>query len=266
MKKFLVFLILLIAVAGAIFFLGWAQLTVPPGSYGVMRSKTHGLENDVIKDGEFRWIWYKLIPTNAEITVYTIDMVKRSVKSSGALSSGQVYSSLAGIQADFSWEISGELSFSLRPEVLPVFTTRENVKNDADLRKAEDALASKIENTVLDRLRSYAENEDEQKIETLLLAGSIPELDREIERSFPEIENFDCVIRTVRYPDFSLYQSVKALYKEYLERQYAVLNPDIGREAEKRIETRLRMDELSLYGELLTKYPVLLQYLALEKD
>ena len=260
------FLVILITLAGVIFFLGWAQLTVPAGSYGVMRSKTHGLENDIIRDGEFRWVWYKLIPTNVKISVYTIDTVKRSIKSTGALSSGQVYSSLAGIEAEFSWEISGEFSFSLKPGALPDFTSREIVNDNDGLKKAEDVLAAKIENMVLDRLRSYAENEDEKKIESLLLAGSIPELNREIENAFPEIENFNCTIRTVRYPDFSLYQSLKALYREYLEKQFAMLNPDINKEAEKRIETRLRMDELSQYGELLTKYPVLLQYLALEKD
>jgi hypothetical protein len=265
MKKFFIFMVLIILLGAAGFFLGWTQLTVPPGSYGVMRSKTHGLENQIIRDGEFRWLWYKLIPTNAEISVYTIDQVKRAINNSGSLSSGEVYAALAGLEADFSWEISGEFSFSLKPEALPGFTATENVIDNSGLKAAEEKLAAKIEYKVLDRLRVFAESDDEKKFEYLLLSGSLPDLNREIEGYFPEIESFNCVIKTVKYPDFALYQSVKELYRDYLGRQNAALSTDVTKEAERRIATRLRLDELSQYGELLTKYPILLDYLALEQ-
>jgi hypothetical protein len=266
MKKILFVLILLIILGGTVFFLGWAQLTVPPGSYGVMRSKTHGLESQVISDGEFRWSWYKLIPTNAEISVFTLGPVKHSIRSSGSLPSGQVYASLAGLDADFSWEISGELSFSIRPEALPELTTRENVRTNEELRKAEENLALKIENLALQRLKIYAGGEDEKKMESLILTGSIPELNSEIQALFNEIENLNCAIRVVRYPDYALYQSVKALYQEYMTQQNTILKQDILRDAQKRIETRIRLSELDSYGELLTKYPVLIQYLSIGKD
>ena len=266
MKKFLFVLLVLIILGGAGFFFGWAQLRVPPGSYGVMRSKTHGLESQVIRDGEFRWFWYKLIPKNVEISVFTLEPVKYPIKNSGSLSSGQIYAALAGLDVDFSWEISGELSFTLRPEALPELVTRENISDDPGLRKAEENLAAKIGNFVFQRLKIYADMDDEAKMETIALTGSLPELDREIQSAFPEIENESCTLQVVRYPDYALYQSVKALYREYLAQQSAVLKTDTINEAEKRIQTRMRMDELSRYGELLTKYPILLQYMALEKD
>ena len=264
MKKFLFFLLLLIILGGGGFFLGWANLTVPPGSYGVIQSKTYGLDPRIVQDGEFRWLWYKLIPTNVKILVYTLGPVKRSIKSSGSLSSGQVYASLAGLEADFSWEISGELAFSLKPALLPELTARENIGDDEGLRKAEERLAERIETFALQRLRAYADN-DEKKMETIGLSGTLPELNSEIQSAFPEVENPDCTIRVVRYPDYALYQSVKALYREYISRQNAVLKPDIAMDAEKRMGMNLRLDELAKYGELLTKYPILLQYLALEK-
>ena len=263
MKKFLFFLLMLI-ILGSGFFFGWAQLTVSPGSYGVMRSKTHGLESQVIRSGDFRWLWYKLIPTNAEVLVFTLDQVNYSIRSSGSLGSGQIYASLAGIEADFSWEINGELSFSLKPEILPELTVRDNITNAEDLRKFEERLAERIGNFALQRVKNYADG-DEKTMESLLISASLPELNAEIQRAFPEIENLDCTIRVVRYPDYALYNSIKALYQEYLARQRAVLRPDINREAEKRIETRIRLDELARYGELLSQYPILLQYMALEK-
>jgi hypothetical protein len=266
MKKFLFFLIVLIALGGAVFFLGWAHLTVPPGTYGVMRSKTHGLDDRTIQDGEFRWLWYKLIPTNVEISVFTIDQVRRSFSNSGILPSGQVYVNLAGFDADFSWEVAGEFSFSIRPEALPEIAVRELISDDTGLRRAEGDIAARIESLILDRLRIYADNEDETRLESLILTGTLPDLNREIERAFPQIENLTCTIRTVRYPDFELYRSVKGLYREYIQLQSAMLDPSVTREAERRIDLRTRIDELTRYGELLTRYPVLLEYMALEKN
>ena len=264
MKKF-IFFILVLAAGGTGFFFGWTQLTVPPGSYGVMRSKTHGLETQVIRDGEFRWLWYKLLPTNVKITVYSLDTVKHSIRSTGSLRSGEIFASLAGIEADFSWEIRGELSFNIDPKHLPEFTDRENIKDDADLRKAEERLADRIGSLALQRIIGYIENEDENKIESLLIGASVPELENEIYRVFPEIENLSCTIKVSHFPDFALYRSIKALYQEYLVRQSALLRPGMAKEAENRIEGRMRLDELAKYGELLSKYPILLQYLALEK-
>lgn len=266
MKKFLFVLIVLIILAGTVFFLGWAQLTVPPGSYGVMRTKTHGLEARTIKSGEFRWFWYKVIPTNAQVSVYTLVPVKRPVTVSGGLPSGQVYASLAGLDADFSWEISGEISFSLNPDFLPEFTAKGSISDDAGLRTAEENLAVNIENLVIQRLKAYADNDDTEKIENLLVASSLPELDSDILRAFPEIENLTCTIRVVRFPDFALFRSVKALYAEYLARQNAILSQDVAFEAERRITSKLRVEELTQMGELLNKYPVLIQYLTIEKD
>jgi hypothetical protein len=266
MKKFLFFLIILISLGSAVFFLGWPHLTVPPGSYGVMRSKTHGLENQVIRDGEFRWFWYKLIPTNVKISVYTLSPVKRAIKSSGNLPSGQVYAALAGLEVDFSWEISGELTFSIRPDCLPEFTSWANIADDAGLRKAEEDLALRIENSALRRLKAYADNDDAEKMESIFFVSSLPELEDEIQQSFPEIENLSCTIQTVRCPDYALFQSVKSLYHVYITRQNSVLSQEITKDAEKRIYSKTRLDELGQMGELLTRYPILMQYLTFEKD
>ena len=264
MKKFLFFILLLIILGAAGFFLGWTHLTVPPGSYGVMRSKTHGLESLVIQDGEFRWLWYKMIPTNAEVIVFNINPVRRTIRSTGTLASGQAYASLSGLEADFSWDISGEIRFNLRPELLPELVSRELVKSDLDLRQFEEELAFRIETMILGRIKAYADNDDEEALETLILTGSLPGLDNEIIRAFPEIENLHCIFRVVRLPDFVLYRSTRGLYREYMEQQSFVLRQDILREAQNRIETRIRLDELAQYGELLTRYPVLLELMALE--
>ena len=266
MKKFLFFLLVLAALGGTAFYFGWAQQNVPPGSYGVMRSKTHGVDQNVIRDGEFRWVWYKLIPKNVRITVFNLEPVKYAIRNSGSLSSGQVYAAAAGIDADFSWEYSGEISFSLKPEALPDLTVRENITDDEGLREAEAKLAARAGNFALQRIKGYIDAGDEKKLETLLMMRTLPELDNDILAAFPEIENLDCEIKVFRSPDYALYQALKGLYGEYLARQAAQMNTDMLKESENRLGVKSRIDELSNYGELLTKYPILLDYLALEKS
>jgi hypothetical protein len=234
-----------------------------PGAYGVMRSKIYGVDPEVIRDGEIRWVWYKLIPTNVDIKTYTLNQVSRSVRSSGRLPSGDIYASIAGIDADFSWEISGDFSFSVKASSLPSLVERENLSGQEDLDALEERYAGRLEAFIIDRIRILAA--DEAKTEALLLSASYPELESAVAGTFPDIEKFNCRIQTVRYPDYALYQSARGLYNDYIARQEATLGADLTRNAESRIAGRLKLDELAQYGELLTKYPVLLRYLAMEK-
>jgi hypothetical protein len=134
------------------------------------------------------------------------------------------------------------------------------------LRKAEEILAAKVETLVLQRLRNYADNVNGKEIDAIAFTASHPEISGEIQSLIPEIENLNCTIQFVRIPDYVLYQSLFSLYKEYLARQNAVLSLSVANEAERKINSRIRMEELAQYGELLTKYPILIQYLSMEKD
>ncbi|MDR0730782.1 MAG: hypothetical protein LBF63_03875, partial [Treponema sp.] len=92
MRKFFITFFILAALGGTGFFFGWVQLEVPPGSYGVLRSKTHGIDGSPIREGEFRWVWFKLIPSNVNIEVYRLPRVERRIHHRGVLPSAAVYS------------------------------------------------------------------------------------------------------------------------------------------------------------------------------
>ncbi|MDR0313052.1 MAG: hypothetical protein LBI14_05600 [Treponema sp.] len=263
MKKFLVFLLFLLIIGGVGFFFGWVQLDVPPGSYGVMRSKTHGTDANIIKEGDFRWCWYKLIPTNVQIKVFSVSQVQHTVNSSGLLPSGKVYAAFAGINNDFQWEVTGDFSFSVKAEALPDLTQTYNLNDQDDLIKLEEDFARRLEIFIINRLITFGE--DQKEMEAILLYNSYDELISEIEAAFPELENISCYIQAVQIPDYGLYAVLKSVYNEYLAFQNSVLEEDAVRYAGARVEVRLKLDELERYGEILTRYPILLQYLALEK-
>ncbi|GHV96556.1 hypothetical protein AGMMS50293_28760 [Spirochaetia bacterium] len=264
MKKFIVTIFILIILGGTAFFFGWAQFTVPPGAYGVVRSKTHGVDQRLIRSGEFRWIWYKLIPTNVEITVLRLEPVSHSINVKNSLPSGASYASFAGIPpAGFSWELNASLSFSLNPDTLVSLVADNNIGSQEALDAYQKGLAEKIEGLVLRRLGS-AEISTSQ-LEELLKSGSNPELEQEINREFPAISDVSLLVKSAQFPDFALYTEVRGLYDDFLARQRQYVSAALNQKAESRIDAQLRFDELEHYGELLMKYPILLEYLALER-
>ncbi|MDR2069292.1 MAG: hypothetical protein LBP71_05430 [Spirochaetaceae bacterium] len=263
MKKILGLFVVLLILGGTAFFFGWAQLKVPPGSYGVMRSKTHGVDPRLIREGEFRWVWYKLIPTNVRIAVFSPAPLTRSIQARGSLPSGAVYASAAGLNMDFSYEVAGSFSFTLKAEALPSLLSKQGISDQAGLEAYEAGLAESIEAFAVQRLGAYAG--EGEALENIIGTGTLPSLEADILRAFPGIENLSCTIRVIRLPDLALYNLARSVYEEYLTRQEALLKTDVSASAEQHLSARLRYDELEKYGELLTKYPVLLQYLALER-
>jgi hypothetical protein len=259
MRKIVAAFFIILILGGAAFFFGWAQFRVPPGSYGVMRSKTHGVDPVVLREGEFRWFWYAVIPTNVEIAVFTPHQVERPVSITGSLRSGGIYASFAGIEADFSYEYSGSVSFMVNPGKMPFLMTQRGIANQEDLAALEQRTAGEIASFSALRLEEYA-GESEERLEPI-----VEKLKGDILQAYPYIENLYCSIRLTRSPDFALYRSVRKIYEDYLAEQQRTLAASISSSAQKHIDARLRFDELAKYGELLTQYPILLQYLALEK-
>jgi len=83
-------------------------------------------------------------------------------------------------------------------------------------------------------------------------------------KQFPYLSNFTLKIKSAKFPDFLLYRQTKGLFETYIAAQKAYTTGDIRERAKNRIDSMLRFDELELYGALLTKYPILLEYLSLE--
>jgi len=264
MKKFFITLIILIIIAGTVFMFGWAQFSVPPGKYGVIYSKTHGLDQKPIQSGEFRWIWYKLIPTNVRISVFNLENNHYPIDFNSSLPSGETYAAFIGLKnADFSWNLKGELNFKLDPQMLISVVSQNNLVSQADLDAYLQSVEQNIENLLLRLLSSHGT--DSVRLEQLMSGNPDAELDREIKGNFPEICDFSISIKSANYPDFVLYRQLRLIYEGYLssQREYAVSS--FGKRAENHMETQIRFEELERYGDLLTKYPILLEYLSMEK-
>ena len=264
MKKFLFTIIILLLLGGAGFFFGWVQFSVPPGAYGVINSKTHGVDHQLVQSGEFRWLWDKLIPTNVRVSVFRLEPVKFPVDFSSSLPSGHVYADFAGINEGFSWDIKAEISFSIDPAKLVQVTSLYHITDQAGLDEHIHDIAQNIRVMIIHTLSST--ETEAARLEHLLSGNQDIQLEMEIAGKYPEITGFLFSIQSANFPNFVLYRQVRSLYEEFISEQRSYISSAFGKHAENHIESRLRFDELDRYGELLTKYPVLLDYLTLEKN
>jgi hypothetical protein len=222
-----------------------------------MSSKTHGIDPQPLFAGEFRWVWYKLIPTNVSITPFYLEPVRREINARGMLPSGNVYALFAGDQVDFHWEFSASFSFSLKSDMLVSLVTENNINSQEGLTAFLGNVADEVEACVIRILNSTANADELEKI----LAGTSEILEKKVQEQFYAITNFSCVVKNAHFPDFILYSQVRGLYEEYMAKQREYSASLISEKAEKRINFLLRIDELERYGELLTKYPILMQYI-----
>ncbi|MDR2803302.1 MAG: hypothetical protein LBB22_03310 [Treponema sp.] len=262
MKKFFTILLIIILLGAGVFFTGWTQVFVTHGSYGVLRSKSHGVYNQVIADGKFIWLWYKLIPANVKITSFNIKNQNIFVRASGVLPNAETYISFVGLKASFAWQVSGNVSFIINPDSLPRMTEQFNITSQQELDTYTRDLYSRISPFIEQRLAYYCEQRD--VLEQINAAGSYKPLDGDIAAAFPYITRLECSLSVKQFPDYDLYESASAMYDDYIAHQREILNSQITANAAGRINSQFRLDELSKYGELLTKYPVLLDYLKIQ--
>jgi hypothetical protein len=262
MKKFITTLFILIILGGLGVFFGWAQMGVPPDAYGIIRSKSHGIDPHLVSPGEFKWVWYKLIPTNAETIVLRLKPVNHAFSARNTLPSGAIYSTFAGLDNTFLWAINASFYFTLKPESLIQLVTSQNISSQEELARYESDIAGQIEASILRRMNLG--DEYAVYIETLLKYGESTDFEREIQSQFPLISGFSMMVKSATLPDYTLYHQVKGLYESYISVQKEYLSKGLDEKAKSRIESQLRFLELEQYGALLTRYPILLDYLATE--
>lgn len=141
--KIAITLLLIVGLAAAAFFVGWVELALPAGAYGVAFTKSGGWDRSAIAPGGVTWRWERLIPTN--MTLYVFDLTPQTVtrRVAARLPSADLYASEAEIDpAALSYDIGITVRLRLRPEDLPKLAEAEDLRPDTLTAWYEQATAA----------------------------------------------------------------------------------------------------------------------------
>lgn len=253
-KKFFANFIVLLIFSAVVFFIGWIQFYVRPGTCAIMKSKTGGLYHSAVVPGVFTWRWERLLPTNVSLEIFDLSVYKATQSVSGELPSASFYSSrFSDKKVDFSYDVEISVSMSLSPEGIYKLVSENKITSNNDLKGFYDAKAKLVASLVAEYLVSSS----------LLVkpsALSQKEIQEVIEKKTSEFDGIfisSVELLDSKIPDVELYNLAKANYASYLE----LLNSKMAQKAESQAEFFVEQDrtlaQLEKLGSMLQKFPQL---------
>ena len=265
MKKLLLILFLLIILGGVAFYFGWVQFKVPPGHYGVMITKTGGVESDVIKPGDFVWRWEALLPTNLELRVFSPDSVTKNISLAGELPAGPTYADFYETDADFTYALDVTLSFTCKPDQLPQLVEERDLQPD-ELEPFYTQVSEHAASLASTFFREKAGNSGFISSLNFDFTAFEENLLRRLRSRYPEIDFIQVRVKSIKLPDIELYMTARENYFDIIDIRHSIFTERTRQTTEREIEEIERLEILREYGKLLSEYPILLKYLALQSD
>ena len=214
MKKFLACLFILAIFTGAVFYVGWTQFRVKPDTIGIVVSKTNGVDDKPVLNGEFAWHWQFLLPTNATLKSFQIKpfTVQRTV--SGCLPSGEAYASIYNAQGLFDYSFTFEISLTLAPEALVELMKQNKITDDADLNVYMDSAAGTLAQHAAAYILSRAESNNAFRVESLRREEILRGI--QIYKDFPELDVTVFSVQNSKLPDYNMYKKISNVQPEQL--------------------------------------------------
>jgi hypothetical protein len=264
MKKFFVSLLILCVLGGAAFFIGWIQFAIPAGMYGVLVSKTGGVNMKPIEPGTFRWQWERLLPTNTIIHRFSLTPQSVSLPVTGKLPSADIYSSLMDGSPDFSYNISVAVSLSLKAQYLPDLVRNRNITEQYQLDDFLKVEAKRAGAAAVQYLVSSAGEQQDISGNSVSRDNVIHAISAETE--FPEIEITEISFNAVKMPDMALYRDAQRFYLSYYEQVRTGMLRSADAQAAVSSGDYLQIERFARWGKILTEYPILIDFIAVSRD
>jgi hypothetical protein len=267
--RFLAVILILGFVGGGIYLLGWVSLAVPADHFGIFYTKKSGYS--LIADNK-KWYPQRLIPFSTKIIAVPSGFSEVAYNAAGTLPNTGLFARLlftsAGntlpldeIEQSFSYSLAGSFSFRLKPEGA-LAALKEGTM---DAKAVGDYMASQqklIENFIGNALAETAAAAPVLLEAPAQLASG---LEADLNRHFGNMEIINFSISSATVPNSELYNlalnTTLAKAQAINQAQEAV---ELRRENEK-AEQQERLRLLEEYGKLLTEYPILIQFFAVDE-
>jgi len=263
MKKLIVIAIILLLLGGTAFYFGWVQIRLPENTYAVLFTKTGGWDEEVTEPGKFNWRWEKLIPTNCKIHTFTLEPHTSRISASGSLPSGDIYAGILDPAPDFTFSMDLTVTFNIRPDALPSLVSDALLSEetfDSWYGETKTAISSKAGTFIRERSTDVTAASSL----TAMADSLISDLTRYLESSFPEVDFKAVFVGDIDIPDFELYLTAKRLFLEYSESRKESYEEALSRITWTESRSEQHFNILEKYGELITRYPSLLDLFSLK--
>jgi hypothetical protein len=264
MKAFLIILVILVILAGVVFYFGWVQIHLPAEHYAVVFTKTGGYDKEVIRPGEFSWRWERLIPTNMTLYIFDLHPWSKKVSFQGSLPSADLYSSILPENPDFSYRGEVDVTFTIAPKSLPALVAEKKLLPD-QLEDYYSDQAQALSNSVLQILKGM----DADPADTVALNRRV---ERELASAAPDLEISNLNVQVKHLPDMDLYELAQSSYQDLVQTRDRSRAEAVARLAEEQVRAenarareKADLEALREYGELLNEYPILLKAMAVQK-
>lgn len=218
MKKFLACVFILALFTGAVFYIGWTQFRVKPDTIGIVVSKTSGVCEKPVLNGQFAWHWQFLLPTNATLKSFHIKPVDFQKSVSGSLPSGEAYASIYNAQGLFDYSFTFDIQLTLSPEAVVSLMQENKIADDSDLPVYLEGAAGTLAQHAAAYILNRAENNTAFRVESIrreeLLRGI------QIYKDFPELDVTVFSIQNSKLPDFNMYKKISNMQPDQLNPSY----------------------------------------------
>ena len=255
MRKFLFWLFFLIIIAGVVLYFGWIR--VPENNVALGFSTITGYDTAFMESGKLNWRWQKLVPKCYTLKMYQLDTESAEVSVAQTLPSGELYASGMAGSPDFSFSVKYAATYKIKEDSLYAMATSGEI-GEGGLDTFYADVKEKIQNAASSLLgeemaKAMAGSTFSQKaLEDGIKARIADQL------ADVEIISFETV--EAKFPDIELYKAAKAKYMENLEKQQEIAAQKEKETTDFNTKIDQRIELLKKYGELLTQYPILLEY------
>lgn len=255
--KIAITLLTILALAAAAFFVGWVELALPPGTYGVAFTKSGGWDEEAIAPGGVTWRWERLIPTN--MTLHLFDLAPREVQRRVAalLPSAEVYAAEIGIDPEaLSYDLGVTVRLQLRAEHLAPLAAGAELRPDT-LTAWFDQAAAAAADAAADALLS------QESAAVVVNPRSLEEgVLRRLAARFPELEIIDVELVPYSVPDPDIYRHAKAAFDERVDTQQRARLAVVADLAFVREQAAQHAELLAMLGSTLAEFPELVDLLS----
>lgn len=253
----IILLLILVAFAVFILYLGWEQRELDESSYGVVHTKTSGWKTDVYSTETFGWSFEKVIPENYKMHIFTIKSNSYGYTHSEELPSAVLYANFSSIKSsDFQYKYTLTASYSFNPQYLVSMTENGSITAES-FNEWLTGRTEEIQNILKAYIRERIINS-----ELITLEGACHAY---ITEQYPYL-SFSNININLEKPDMVLYNRARSRYLQNMEIETNAEEEYLLERLRQQNNESLKLDLLRKYGEVFTEYPIMIEYLKIDRE